>query len=187
MISPDGGFLHPVLPSGWEGSEADWSPDGYRIVVAMRNPKSQPQYALYTFEPTTGIYKGLPDSDRLSEPRWSPDGSYIAALDETKHRLVLYDVRKGAWSALYSGGLLASVQWARDGSSLYFQDQLDEEESVYQATIDTGKVKRVMGFGEMLRGSAAHCYLHGIGGEGSIYVMVERGLTDIYALDLELP
>jgi len=29
--------------------------------------------------------------------------------------------------------------------------------------------------------------LCGLGPDGSLYVMVERGLTDIYALDLDLP
>jgi Tol biopolymer transport system component/DNA-binding winged helix-turn-helix (wHTH) protein len=187
VISPDGGFLHPVLPSGWEGTEADWSPDGYRIVVAMYNPKTQPLQALYTFEPTTGIYKALPDSNRLSEPRWSPDGRYIAALDETKRGLVIYDVRKGKWFPLVTGGLLGSLQWTQDASAIYFQDQLEEEESVYLANIGTRQTKKITGFGEKLRGSATHCYFSGVGNDGSIYVMVERGLTDIYALDLELP
>ena len=187
MISPDGGFLHPVLPSGWEGSEADWSPDGYRLVVSMRNSKTQPIPALFTYEPTTGIYKAVPDGENLSGPRWSPDGHFIAALDESKQEIMIFDVRKGQWFHLASGGLLASIHWNRDGTAVYFQDQLDEEESVYLGTIEAHRVKKVMGFGETLRGSASHCYFEGIGSEGSLYVMVERGLTDIYALDLDLP
>ena len=88
VISPDGGSLHPVLPGGWEASEADWSPDGYRIVVSMRNQKAQSDYGLYTLEPTTGTLKELPGSKGLMEPRWSPDGRYIAAIDEAKRRLL---------------------------------------------------------------------------------------------------
>jgi Tol biopolymer transport system component len=156
-------------------------------VVSMRNPKSQPQSALYTFEPTTGIYKAVPEGAKLSDPRWSPDGHYIAALDEGKRVLMIYDVRKGEWFRLAAGGLLAAIHWNGDGTSVYFQDQLDEEESIYVGGIETRRVKRVWGFGETLRGSAAHCYFEGIGNDGSFYVMVERGLTDIYALDLDLP
>ena len=48
IVASDGGALRPVLPEGWEGAQADWSPDGYRIVVIMRNLKTHPQYgALY--------------------------------------------------------------------------------------------------------------------------------------------
>lgn len=187
VISPDGGSLHPVLPGGWEGSEADWSPDGYRIVVSMRNQKAQSTYALYTLEPTTGTLKDLPNSKGLREPRWSPDGRYIAAIDDAKRSLLLYDVQKAEWTSLASGGLLGSLHWARDSSMIYFQDQLDVQESVFRGSVASRKVDRIFGFGEILQGAATHCYFTGLDRTGSIYVMIERGLTDIYSLDLDLP
>ena len=187
VISPDGGSLHPILPGGWEGSEADWSPDGYRIVVSMRNLKTQPDYELYTVEPTTGTLKELPGSKSLTEPRWSPDGRHIAAIDDAKRRLLLYDVQKAEWSQLASGGLLESLHWAKDSSMVYFQDQVDEQESIFRGNVASRKVDRVFGFGELLRGSATHCFFTGIDRDGSFYVMIERGLTDIYSLDLDLP
>ena len=70
--------MRPVLPKGWEGASADWSPDGYRIVVTMRNPKIHPHYALFTLEPTTAVWNELPDSKDFTEPSWSPDGRYVA-------------------------------------------------------------------------------------------------------------
>jgi Tol biopolymer transport system component/DNA-binding winged helix-turn-helix (wHTH) protein len=187
VISPDGGSLHPVLPGGWEGSEADWSPDGYRIVVSMRNRMAKSEYGLYTLEPTTGTLKELPDAKGLTEPRWSPDGRYIAAIDEARRRLLLYDVQKADWSLLASGGLLESLHWAPDSSMIYFQDQIDAEESIFRGNVASRKVERVFGFGELLRGSATHCYFSGLDRTGSFYVMLERGMTDIYALDLDFP
>jgi Tol biopolymer transport system component/DNA-binding winged helix-turn-helix (wHTH) protein len=187
LLASDGGALRPVLPKGWEGINADWSPDGYRIAVSMRNLKIHPHYALFTLEPTTAIWKELPDSNEFSEPRWSPDGRYIAALDSSNHHLLLFDVQKGKWSALASGGYLEAPYWSSDGSSIYFQDQLDDRESVFRADVATQRVQLVLGFGEILRVSATHCFFSGLGRDGSIYVMLERGLTDIYALDLDLP
>jgi Tol biopolymer transport system component len=187
FISPDGGSLQPVLPAGWEGAEADWSPDGYRIVVSMRHPKIQPHFSLYTLEPTTGTVKHLPNSNGLGEPRWSPDGRYIAALDESRRTLFVFDVPAQTWSAIASGGLLESPRWTKDSSAIYFQDELDSEESVFQVKMASRHVAPVIGFGELLRGSATHCYFSGLSPDGSLYVMVERGLTDIYGLDLELP
>jgi hypothetical protein len=49
------------------------------------------------------------------------------------------------------------------------------------------QVEKVFGCGEILRSSPSHCIFSGLGLDGSLYVMVERGLTDIYALDLDLP
>jgi hypothetical protein len=70
---------------------------------------------------------------------------------------------------------------------IYFQDQIDEQESVFRASVTSRKVERVFGFGELLRGSATHCYFTGLDQAGALYVMIERGVTDIYALDLDLP
>ena len=187
IVSWDGGSLRPVLPKGWEGLNADWSPDGYRIVVTMRNPKTHPLYAVYLLEPTTGVLKELPDSKDLIETRWSPDGRYIVALDNSKHSVVVYDFRKEGWSQIASGGLLQAPHWSADSSSIYFQDQLDEEESVFRVDVLNRRVNRVSGFGPILRGSATQCSFSDLGPGGSIYVMIERGVTDIYALDLDLP
>jgi hypothetical protein len=187
VISPDGGSLRPILPSGWEGSEADWSPDGYRVVVAMSNHKAQREQSLYTLEPTTGTVKELANSKGFREPRWSPDGRRIAALDSLRNRVLVYDLQSGEWSEIASGSLLASVHWARDGSAVLFQDQLDGQQSIYRADLASHRVVQALGFAEILRGSATHCLFAGSARDGSFYAMVERGVTDIYTLDLDLP
>lgn len=187
IVAADGGALRPVLPEGWEGTHADWSPDGYRIAVVMRNRKTHPQFALYTLEPTTAAWKELPNSENLNDPRWSPDGRYIAAVDSTNRNLVLFDVQKGKWIPAASGRFLERPYWSADSDYIYFQDQLDDEESVFRVNVGTRQVERVAGFGEILRASAAHCYFSGLGRDGSLYMMFERGLTDIYSLDLDLP
>ena len=179
--------MRPVLPKGWEGASADFSPDGYRIVVSMRNLKTHPHYGLFTLEPTTAAWKELPDSKDFNEPRWSPDGRYISALDSSNHHLLLFDVQKGKWTLLAYGGFLEAPNWSANSSAIYFQDQLDDQESIFRAEIDTQQVRMVLGFGEALRVSASHCFFSGLGSDGSIFVMLERGLTDIYALDLDLP
>jgi hypothetical protein len=96
-------------------------------------------------------------------------------------------MQRGKWTSVASGGLLERPYWSANGSYIYFQDQLDEEESIFRVSVSSLKIERVAGFGDILRGSAAHCFFSGLGQDGSLYVMLERGLTDIYALDLELP
>jgi Tol biopolymer transport system component len=187
IVSWDGGALRPVLPKGWEALGADWSPDEYRIVVTMRNQKTHPQYALYLLEPTTAVLKQVRDSQDLVEPRWSPDGRHILALDNSKHRLLQYDLRDDQWSEIASGGLLHAPSWSVDGSSIYFQDQLDDQQTVFRFDVVSHRVRRVMGFGAILRGSAVQCLFSGVGRDGSIYAIIDRGMTDIYALDLDLP
>jgi hypothetical protein len=96
-------------------------------------------------------------------------------------------MQNSSWAQLASGGLLESLHWTHDGSAIYFQDQIDEQESIFRASVASRKAERVFGFGELLRGSAAQCYFTGLDRAGSFYVMIERGTTDIYSLDLDLP
>lgn len=187
IVSWDGGSLRPVLPKGWEGLNADWSPDGYHIVVTMRKERTHPQYALFLLEPATGVLKELPDSTDLTEPRCSPDGRFVAALDGSSRHLLLYDVNENKWLPVSSGGYFQAPEWSLDSSFIYFQDQLDEEESVFRAEVNTLRVNRVSGFGDILRSSALHCVFSGLGRGDSLFVTIERGSTDIYALDLDLP
>lgn len=187
LLSSDGGALRPVIPKDWEAGSADWLPDGYRLIVSMRNARTHPNYGLYFLEPTTGIYKEMRGTDGFSQPRSSPDGRFIAALDESHQRLMIYDAQIGAWVEGPSGGMLGSPYWAPDSSAVYFQDLLDADETVYKKEWASGKVSRVTGFGDILRASASHCIFSGVGKDGALYVMLERGLTDIYSLDLDLP
>jgi hypothetical protein len=101
--------------------------------------------------------------------------------------LQIYDWQSERWFSVATGELLGSLNWAKDSSTVYFQDQLDSQEAIFRANVTTKHAERVFGFGEILRGSAAHFSFSGLDDTGSFYVMVERGGTDIYALDLELP
>jgi len=186
ILSSDGGGLRAVLPQGREGASADWSPDDTQIVVSMRDVKIPPKFGIYLFKPQTGEFTLLPDSRGFAEPRWSPDGRYIAALDESKHHLVLYDFQTKTWSALAEGGLIGIPYWSDNGESIYFQDQLEKEQSVYRVNVVGGQPQRVYGFGDVLQ-SPAHYLFNGLDAKGWLYVTVERGLTDIYSLDLDLP
>ena len=187
FLSADGGGLRAVLPEGREAADADWSPDATQIVVSMREKKTQPRFGIYLFKSSTSEWTLLPESRGLVAPRWSPDGRYIAALDETNHRLLLYDFLTEKWSDVAEGGLLGAPFWTCGSSALYFQDQLGSEQAIYRVNIANRQVEKVFSCGEILRSSPSHCIFSGLGSDGSLYVMVERGLTDIYALDLDLP
>src|ERR1700676_1406463 len=149
----------------------------------MLNLKTHPQYAIFTLEPTTAIWKELPDAKDLTERRGPPDGRNMAGRANSNHHLSLFDTQKRVWTPLASGRYLGAPHWSLEGSFLYYQDQLDDEESVFRANVASQRVERVFGFGEILRGSAAHCFFSGLDRDGSsLHVMLERGLTDIYEI-----
>jgi Tol biopolymer transport system component/DNA-binding winged helix-turn-helix (wHTH) protein len=184
VLSADGGGLRAVLPEGREGAAADWSPDGTQIVVSMRDV-IQRKFGIYLFKPETGAFTLLPESRGFAEPRWSPDGRYIAALDENNHHLLLYDFQTEKWATLAEGALLGIPYWSEDSVAIYFQDQLEKEQSVFRIDVAAEKTQVVHGFKELHH--PAHYFFNGLDDKGWLYVTVERGLTDIYALDLDLP
>jgi Tol biopolymer transport system component/DNA-binding winged helix-turn-helix (wHTH) protein len=187
VMTSDGGALRPVAPKDWEASSADWSPDGYRLIVSMRNPRTHPENGLFFLEPTTGTFKELPDSLDYGQPRSSPNGKHVAAIDETGRRLMLYDMRAEKWTEAGSGGSLSAPYWSADSAAIYFQDGWDAEEAVFRSDVETRHVQKVAGFGQILKESASHCVFSGMDRDGAMYVILERGLTDIYAVDLDLP
>ncbi len=85
------------------------------------------------------------------------------------------------------GGLLGVPFWDSGSSAIYFQVQLDSDQAIYRVKIASHLVEKVFSRGEILRSNPSHCIFSGLGLDGSFYVMVERDLTDRYALDLDLP
>jgi dipeptidyl aminopeptidase/acylaminoacyl peptidase len=152
----------------------------------MRDVKIQPKFGIYLFKPQTGEFTLLPESRGFAEPRWSPDGRYIAALSENNRHLVLYDFQTERWTSLAEGGLVGIPYWSDDSTAIYFQDQLEKEQSVFRVDIPRGELRRVYGFGDVIQ-NPAHYLFNGLDTQGWLYVTEQRGLTDIYALDLDLP
>jgi dipeptidyl aminopeptidase/acylaminoacyl peptidase len=167
-------------------SSPHWSRDGKQILFTGLRPGYLRQ--IYFLSADGGALRAvLPEGREASDADWSPDGRYIAALDETNHRLLLYDFQMEKWNDVAEGGLLGAHYWTSNSSAIYLQDQLDSEQSIYRMKISNRQVVKVFSCGEILRSSPAHCIFSGLGLDGSLFVMVERGLTDIYALDLDLP
>jgi len=85
------------------------------------------------------------------------------------------------------GGLLGAPYWTSGSAAICFQDQLDSE----QGHLSHEDRESPGGESLQLRRNPSQqpltCIFRGVGLDGSLYLMVERGLTDIYALDLDLP
>ena len=89
-------------------------------------------------------------------------------------------------NALAEGGLIGIPCWSDDSAAIYFQDQLEKEQSVFRVSAVRGTVERIHNFSDVLQSPGRYIF-NGLDAQGSLYVTVERGLTDIYALDLDLP
>ncbi|HVG23036.1 MAG TPA: protein kinase [Thermoanaerobaculia bacterium] len=124
--------------------DADWSPDGERIVF-IRNvarpsgradglkavPTSSRQSTVYVASIDGGAVRELASSldSELTSPRWSPDQRWIAVnvrpRGTTPGSMMLVNAENGARRTLSRPnphGLLSGAAWTKDGSALVYAE-----------------------------------------------------------------
>ena len=189
IVSADGGAPKSVLPSNnkWASVSGDWRTDGRQIVMDVQEIESQRDPDIRILDLESGKLTKLVGSEGLIEPRWSADGRYIAALNPKKKQVLLYDCRQQTWSVLAEANFPAALRWSPGGDALYFQDVDELEESIFRVPMATRETERVVRLGDLLSLGAARGIFTGLSPDGSVYVTVDHGDVDVYAVDLALP
>jgi Tol biopolymer transport system component len=186
VVPSAGGTPRAVLPSGTDGSalSGDWSPDGKQILFEFtRNGESD----LRILDRASGTIQSIPGSQGLVQARWSPDGSHIAAINSKSHQIILHSVEKKAWSVLAEANNASGMRWSADSNFVYYQELGDSEQGVYRVRLTRSAPEKILGFNRLLGSMASQCHFTGVAPDGSIYATVDRGGTDLYALDMRLP
>jgi DNA-binding winged helix-turn-helix (wHTH) protein/Tol biopolymer transport system component len=189
VVSADGGSPKPVLPSNnkWASVSGDWRTDGRQIVLDVQEVESGKEPDIRILDLETNKLTKLLDSEGLIEPRWSADGRYIAALSPKTKQVWLYDCKLNKWSVLAEANFPSALRWSPGGDALYFQDVDEVEESIFRVPMATRETERVLGLGDLLSLGAARGIFTGLSPDGSVYVTVDHGDVDVYAVDLKLP
>jgi len=125
IIPMDGGNAED-LSKQEEGAESDanWSPDGTKIIFGVYVNAGQ-WGEIREEDLRTRKVTSLPGSKGLYSPRWSPDGRYLVALSMDNQRLMQFDFEKQVWSTWITApdlntGDLAYPVWSSDSRFLYF-------------------------------------------------------------------
>lgn len=189
VVSAQGGSPKTILPTNnrWASVSGDWRTDGRQIVLDVQDTESGKPSTIQIYDLDSGKLTPVAGSEGLIEPRWSADGRYIAALDPKKKQIRLYDCKQLVWSVLAEANFPSTLRWSPGGDALYFQDTDEVEESVFRIPMATREPERVTRFGDLLSSGAARCIFTGLSPDGSVYVTVDHGDVDVYAIDLKLP
>jgi Tol biopolymer transport system component len=185
-VPAEGG--RPELASSEERNEIDvsWSADGNSFVfgrLASREPGGPSAVAIQVIDLRTHHVTSLPGSEGLFSPRWSPDGRYIAALQSSGDKLLLFDRTSEKWTELLKLPV-GYPSWSRDSKYIYF-DSPQSEAAFYRVRINDHKLEKVVSL-KNLRLTGTFTWT-GLGPDDSPLVLRDIGTQEIYALDVDFP
>jgi dipeptidyl aminopeptidase/acylaminoacyl peptidase len=155
-------------PDSIDVDSFDWSPDGSRIALSgSRNAENRALsygYAdLFLTDVGTGDTKSIvvqPGAD--SNPRWSPNGQWIAFGTQRGvirwlggQRIGIYSVSNGAVTypafdeiGNIAGSSVHAIEWAPDSRSLLFRAPYQMSQQIFSVGVPDGKLERFSQDGE---------------------------------------
>ena len=154
-----GDFDSPAFQVGGP-LQYDFAPDSSELVFASNRdstPASSTNSDLWTV-PLAGVHPTARDITASNpafdgNPRYSPDGKYIAyrlqkqpGYESDLFRLAIYDRSAGTSQVLTESfrNWVQDFQWAPDSKSLYFTAPLEGDNPVFQVTLGSGGIRQVL-------------------------------------------
>lgn len=184
LISAQGDNPEPLTPDDDNEYGPGWSPDGHTLIF-WKGERFLGKTAIYLFDLKTKAVSELPGSKGLFSPRWSPKGDYIAALPAKYGKgLMLYDLYKQAWAEMINMNV-AYPSWSRDGNYIYFRSSYQNDPAVFRAGVRDRKPERWASLKGMQRASGSFGPWMGLTPDGSVLMLRDTGIQNIYAFDFE--
>ncbi len=176
----------------WNDSDPQWTPDGTRIAfVSNRTGKEYDEDRntdVWVISASGGQLTKISDHDEAdNQPRWSPDGKWIAFTGEIHERdhpkIFLAPSTGGAPSTLAANGLdliPGALRWSDDGKALYFETGVKGENHLFRVDVGAKSVNQVTSGPRAVR-SADFSFAGG----KMVYMSNDfKHLDDIYVADV---
>jgi len=199
LVSAEGGAPMLLLSGDLQPADPNWSPDGKFLVYAgesageaslmSSNPKEGRRSEIRIFDLSTKESKSVPGSQGMFSPRWSPDGNYLVAVSDDQKQLLLYSFASQHWQPLAlpklpEGYRVGQPYWSHDSRYLYFEST---PAKIYKVSIPEGQPELVVSLAGI---DAAYPAMYwsgwfGLTQDEHILMMLDRGVDEIYALDVE--
>jgi len=185
-IRVDSGAPEKLTSEGFAEVLPSWSPDGKSIY--FNDYPIAGHFRIRVLDLETRKVSTMPGSDGYYAPLWSPDGQYLAGIQNPPQSLAIYSVKTKQWKQLKvfarDWGFFV---WGLDSKSVYaMRDPLSaapgEQLGIYRLTVPDGKWELFAKFtGLNVLQEGAQNFVS-ITPEGSIAVMNDASATQIYQM-----
>ncbi len=186
-VSVDSGAPEKLTSEGFTEVLPSWSPDGKSIY--FNDYPIAGHFRIRILDLETRKVSTMPGSDGYYAPLWSPDGQYLAAIQNPPKSQAVYSVKTKQWKQLKiferDWGFFV---WAPDSKSLYSmcgpsEAATGEQNGIYRLTVPDGKWEifaKFTGLNGVLRAGAQDFV--SITPEGNIATTSDTSVTQIYQL-----
>ena len=185
-VSVDSGAPEKLTSEGFTEVLPNWSPDGKSIYFNDYPIAGHLRIRILDLE--TKKVSSMPGSDGYYAPLWSPDGQYLAAIQNPPKSQAIYSVKTKQWKQVkvleHDWGFFA---WAPDSKSLYVMRGLSEaatgeQTGIYRLKVPDGKWElfaKFTGLNAFLSGTQDFV---SITPDGHIATMSDASVTQIYQM-----
>jgi serine/threonine protein kinase len=142
-VSVDSGAPEKLTSEGFTEVLPNWSPDGKSIY--FNDYPITGHFRIRVLDLQTRKVSTMSGSDGYYAPSWSPDGQYLAGIQNPPKSLAIYSVKTKQWKQLkvfeHDWGFFV---WAPDSKSLYSMRGPEEvgtgeQMGIYRLTVPDGK------------------------------------------------
>ena len=182
LVSPDGGSPRKFLAQDQHlDGFLTWSPDGHQMAGTSTNADGK--FVLVILNLDTRLDTIIPGSVGLFEPRWSPDGRYLAAADFDKQQLKVFDLKTGKWLELTQPGIADCPEWSGDSEFIYFR-RVSGDTGLFRIRISGGRAEKIVDLKDWHDAGWFGRYM-GLDPTDAPLLLRDIGSEDIYALTLD--
>jgi Tol biopolymer transport system component len=182
IVAAGGGSLRTLTAGDRNESDADWSPDGRRIVMGFSLQEHRPDrpIAIDTIDVETGAATKVPGSEGLFSPRLSPDGRTLVALSRDSFHLLARDMARGTWREVAaSHQWLTYPAWSNDGRHLFVSDG----RARMRIDVATGQRKLVASLEGLQQPEAVWGEWIGLGPDDAVLGLRDTSIHELFALE----